>query len=159
MEGESARLAAISASINEIAKLEEIVRKQKAFVSSGGLAVEEDVRFHETLAKASGNKFVAHSVQMLRSHERLNYAVIAIRAQVGVTLAVQHEEIISAVRDRDPDRALKTMQEHIAGLIDEVERYWDRAFRKPSLPQNALSEELAPAKAAGSSGPGTNSAF
>jgi len=125
VEVEGARLAAMNASKKMIARLEEIVRKQKTSITSGSLAVEEDVRFHETLAKASGNQFIAYSVHLLRSRHWLNYAVIAIRAKLGAGLAVDHEEIIAAVKARNPDAALMTMQRHITTLLGEVERYWD----------------------------------
>src|SRR5439155_7144212 len=56
IEGESARLAAMNAPPRAIGKLEDTVRKQKNSLKRGGLAVEEDVRFHEPREQVSGNK-------------------------------------------------------------------------------------------------------
>jgi len=129
IEGESAHLAAINASPRDVARLQAIVRKQKSSLNSGNLAVKEDVGFHEMLAKISGNKFIAYSVHLLRSQEWLNYAVIAIRAKLGEGLVVEHEGIISAVRDHNSAAARSAMEQHITKLIAEVERYWHEVFR------------------------------
>jgi DNA-binding GntR family transcriptional regulator len=66
---------------------------------------------------------------LLRSQEWLNYAVIAIRAKLGAGLAVEHEDIISAVRDHDSAAARSAMEQHITKLMAEVERYWHEVFR------------------------------
>jgi len=128
IEGESARLAAIHATEKDVAKLVEIVQQQRNQVNSGGLAVKEDVDFHESLAKISGNRFIAYSVHLLRSHEWMNNAVIAIRTKLG-TPVVEHEKIIAAVRDHDPEAAQRIMQRHMTKMMSEVERYWDEVFR------------------------------
>jgi DNA-binding FadR family transcriptional regulator len=130
VEEESAALATINASPKTIAKLLEIVRRQKASISSGDLGVKEDVGFHESLAKASGNKIIVSLVHLLRSTEWMNYAIAAIRTEVGTRLVVDHEEIISAMRNRDSVAARMAMQQHITKLIEDVERYWEKAFRR-----------------------------
>ena len=130
IEGESARLAAENAPPKAIAKLEELVRRQKNSVQRGDLGVKEDVGFHESLAKASGNKFLAYTVHLLRSQEWMNYAIIAIRAKAGSSLGVDHEKIILAVKNRNPSRAQGEMHRHITKMIAEVEHYWEDVFRQ-----------------------------
>ena len=130
IEGESARLAATNASTRDIAKLEDIVHRQKDLVHKGNLGVREDVGFHESLAKASGNRFLASTVHLLRSQEWMNVAIIAIRAKVGVGLVVEHEKIIAALKERNPAAAQAAMQRHITKMIEEVERYWGEVFRQ-----------------------------
>ncbi|HEX4075808.1 MAG TPA: FCD domain-containing protein [Candidatus Acidoferrales bacterium] len=127
IEGESARLAALNASGNDVAKLEAIIRRQRHSMDGGGLAVKEDVSFHETLAKISGNRFIAYSVRLLRSHEWVNSAVIAIRAKFG-TPVVEHEGIIAAIKEGNSLGAQELMHQHISKMISEVERYWQEEF-------------------------------
>ena len=105
IETESAGLAAVCASQRVIAKLLQIVQEAKKIRSpreSSG--VEEDVDFHVSLAKASGNRVIFSLVRLLRAQEWINFAVIAIRAKVGTDFVVDHEEIIAALRDRNPVR-------------------------------------------------------
>jgi DNA-binding FadR family transcriptional regulator len=153
IEGESASLAAMNASRKAIAKLEGIVQKQKSSITKGDLGVEEDVGFHESLAKASGNQIIVSFVHLLRSQEWMNYALTAIRTKVGTSLVVDHEEIISAMKSRNPAAARIAMQQHISKLIGDVERYWNEAFRRtarssrPPIERERSLQSPAPAPA------------
>lgn len=128
IEGESARLAAMFATKKDIAMLEDIVRRQRNQVERGALGVKEDVDFHESLARISGNRFIAYSVHLLRSHEWMNNAVIAIRAKIGKPI-VDHEKLVAALRAHNPNSAQKIMEKHITRMMGEVERYWNKVFR------------------------------
>jgi DNA-binding FadR family transcriptional regulator len=133
IEAESASFAAVRASNALIAKLESIVQKQKDSIKRGEMGVREDVSFHETLAKASGNKVIFLTVHLLRSQEWMNYVVTAIRAKVGTSLVVDHENIVSALKARDASLARQAMERHIDQLLEDVERHW-KLFRKATRP-------------------------
>jgi GntR family transcriptional regulator, transcriptional repressor for pyruvate dehydrogenase complex len=126
IEEESAYLAAMNASAKDIARLEKSVHRQRIKIATGDLGVEQDVDFHENLAKASGNKFIAYCVHLLRSQDWMNYAVIAIRAKVGSGIVVDHEKVISAVRDHNPAAARTAMRRHIMKMTAEVKDYMKR---------------------------------
>lgn len=132
IEAEGAGLAAAHATQMDIVKLEAIVEKQKESIKRGELGVKEDNNFHETIAKASGNKVIFLTVHLLRSQEWMNYAVTAIRTRMGTRLAVDHEKIISALKDRDTLSARRAMEKHIDQLATDVERYW-KQFRQSEL--------------------------
>lgn len=129
IEAESAGLAAAHASKSLVAKLEALVQKQKDSIQRGEMGVREDVGFHETLAKASGNKVIFLTVRLLRSQEWMNYVVTAIRAKVGTSLVVDHENILSALKERNAALARRAMERHIDKLVEDVERYW-KLFRE-----------------------------
>ena len=130
IEVESAGLAALHASAASIAKLEEIVRKQKEAIKKGRLGVGEDVGFHEALAQASGNKIIATTVHLLRSQEWMNYVVTEIRNKVGTRLAVDHQKIISALKRHNSSLARSAMERHLNQLIADVERYGNLVLRR-----------------------------
>jgi len=132
VEVESAGLAALHASRASIAKLEEIVRNQRQSVAKGRMGVGEDVDFHEVLAKASGNRIIFTIVHLLRSQEWLNYVVTEIRTKVGTGLVVDHEKIISALKERDASTARKAMERHLNELIADVEKYWGLVLKRNS---------------------------
>jgi GntR family transcriptional regulator, transcriptional repressor for pyruvate dehydrogenase complex len=126
IEEESAYLAAMNASAKDIARLERSIHRQRIKIAAGDLGVEQDVDFHENLARASGNKFIAYCVHLLRSQDWMNYAVIAIRAKVGSGIVVDHEKVISAVRDHHPAAARTAMRRHIMKMTAEVKDYMRR---------------------------------
>ncbi len=126
-------MAATHATQTDIARLEAVVQKQKDSIERGEMGVKEDNSFHETLAKASGNKVIFLTVHLLRSQEWMNYAVTAIRSRMGTRLAVDHEKIISALKDRDTLSARRAMERHIDQLVADVERYW-KQFRQSEEP-------------------------
>lgn len=75
--------------------------------------IEQDLRFHLTLAKASQN-MVMHSV--IHGIQQLMYASMLQVLQnndLRETAARQHRIIATAVRDKDVDSAVKAMQEHL----------------------------------------------
>ena len=113
IETETAALAAVNATAQQIKVLEK-------FIEQGD--------FHDTIAEASGNSVLAAMVILLRSQIWLNQIIAAIRAKVGGRLAVDHEEIISAIKGRKPDLARKAMEQHLNKLISDVDRYWEQVF-------------------------------
>jgi GntR family transcriptional repressor for pyruvate dehydrogenase complex len=132
IEVESAGLAALHASRATIAKLEKIVHKQEEAIRKGRLGVGEDVGFHEALAEASGNNIISTTVHLLRSQEWMNYVVTEIRTKVGTRLAVDHQEIIAALKKRNSSLARNAMERHLTDLIADVDRYWHFVLRKKS---------------------------
>lgn len=128
IESETCALAASNGSVESIEGLEELIARQRASVTQGKMAVEEDIGFHETIAEASGNKVLAGLVHLLRSQKQLSYIVAAIRAKVHTRFVVDHEEILQAIKTRKPTVARQAMEQHIDKLINDVDRYWEHAF-------------------------------
>jgi GntR family L-lactate dehydrogenase operon transcriptional regulator len=128
IEGETAALAAANISDAEVDELEGIIRQQREQVERGESGVPQDMSFHERIAAVSGNSVLAAMVAMLRSQDRLNYIVTAIRTHVGSRLVVDHYRIVEGLRARDPDAAREAMQQHISRVIGDVERYWEQVF-------------------------------
>jgi len=142
IEEESAYLAAMNASAQDIARLEKSVRRQRKKIGAGDLGIEQDVDFHENLAKASGNRFIAYCVHLLRSQDWMNYAVIAIRAKVGSGIVVDHEKIISAVRDHNPAAARTAMRRHITKMTAEVRDFLKRPVHPITRSRRSAIEAL-----------------
>jgi DNA-binding FadR family transcriptional regulator len=142
IEEESAYLAAMNASANDIARLEKSVHRQRTKIANGDLGIEQDVDFHENLARASGNKFIAYCVHLLRSQDWMNYAVIAIRAKVGSGIVVDHEKVISAVENHNPVAARTAMRRHIMKITAEVKNYMMRPIHPIARSRRSAIEAL-----------------
>lgn len=131
IECEAAALAARNSSARTVRALRSIIEDQRRAIAHGETGVNEDVRFHETLAQASRNPVLASMVHLLRSHTQFNHLINAIRAKVGGQRIVDHEEILDAVSRGNESSARKTMERHITLLIGDVEKYWQLVFSDP----------------------------
>lgn len=129
VEGATAALAAEHATAQTIVSLENSLLRQEAIVSRGELGIEEDIDFHDQIARASGNPVLATLASLLRQHHRYNLAITSIRAAVGSRLVVDHSEILEAIKERNPVEARMAMKRHIRMLADDLTRYWTDSLR------------------------------
>jgi GntR family transcriptional repressor for pyruvate dehydrogenase complex len=128
IESETAALAAINATPEQVQMLEQLIAQGYDLVEHGETGVKADVDFHDTIAEASGNSILAALVIMLRSQVWLNQVIAAIRTKVGGRLVVDHEQIINAIKTHKPDLARKAMEQHLDKLISDVDTYWEQVF-------------------------------
>ena len=110
IEGEACALAAEHATPEQIERLEELVRKAREMVARGEMGVKQDTDFHDLIAEASGNRVLAAIVVILRSQAWLNSVIAAIRSKVGTRLVVDHDDVIKAIRDKNPKQAREAME-------------------------------------------------
>lgn len=129
IEREIIRLAVQRARDRDLRRLAQILRKQEQQVARGQLGVAEDVEFHDALAEIGGNKVLRQLLSVLRQQGQYTYVITYIRARVGGRLAVDHVEILEALRARDVDRAQRAVDDHLRKLMRDVERYWRQAVR------------------------------
>jgi DNA-binding GntR family transcriptional regulator len=50
------------------------------------------------------------------------------RKKVGEDYLSSHEEILEALKEHDPDKAEKSMAQHIEILKSEVRKYWNKFY-------------------------------
>jgi GntR family L-lactate dehydrogenase operon transcriptional regulator len=124
IESETASLAAKHASASAIRTMDDLLEQQQAQISKGGLAIEEDVLFHEEIARASRNAVLQSFVTLLRQNRRYNYIITSMRKVVGTRLVVDHRAILDAIRTHDSERARNAMADHIQKLAQDLNRSW-----------------------------------
>jgi GntR family transcriptional repressor for pyruvate dehydrogenase complex len=116
LEPAIAALAAERATLEEVAKLETILREQARQITEGETGMESDTRFHSTLAEAAKNgvllKLNEAIVDSLReTRERsLQMDGRPARSLTG------HREILAAIRDKDPVGAREAMLDHLEAI-------------------------------------------
>jgi GntR family transcriptional repressor for pyruvate dehydrogenase complex len=109
--------AAQNASGEEVAYMQEILRRQKEKVDQGELAIEEDSEFHYAIAQAARNSVVLKVLDAfmdLLRETRERSLQLEGRLQKSF---VGHRRILEAIRKQDVRAAEKAMLQH----IDEVE--------------------------------------
>lgn len=108
--------AAVNATEEEILQLEEILARQKERVDRGELAIEEDSKFHYTIAQAARNSVVLKVLDVFMDflkESREHSLQVEGRPQRSLN---SHRRIVSAIARRDPEAAEKAMRRHIATI-------------------------------------------
>jgi len=115
VEAEAAALAATRVSDDQLRAL------RARLVESGSRQVPPgperwraaDSRFHMAVAEASDNPYVLHAVHRVRAElAHALDALILLQAAAGPAAAVEHEAILAALQERDPDAARAAAARH-----------------------------------------------
>ena len=126
IERQLARLAAMNATASEIKVMEQVVVVHHQHTDMGLITSDDDVTFHKLVALAAKNKILIATMDFIRNDTQLTPILEYIRVQVGGHLAISHDEIIQAIKAKDPQRAEEAMINHIESLIGDVNKYWSK---------------------------------
>jgi DNA-binding FadR family transcriptional regulator len=131
MEAEVAALAALRRTPGQLAEIEHALRRIEDAVAAGQDGVEEDARFHQTIAAATGNpywiRFVEMFAQPIRSAVKVTRANEARREDFSRQVQNEHEQIVSAIAAGDAQRARAAAANHMEHAAQRV-RAADREF-------------------------------
>jgi GntR family transcriptional repressor for pyruvate dehydrogenase complex len=117
LEPALAARAAVHASGEEIAHLEEILRRQREKTTRGESTVEEDSQFHYAIALAAGNSVVHRLLDVLMDLLRETRArSLQVEGRLERSLA-GHRRVLDAIKRRDADGAERAVRQH----LDEIE--------------------------------------
>jgi DNA-binding GntR family transcriptional regulator len=121
LEGLSARLAAHRASEDDLVVLEALRQEQAATPAEDSRRLfEVDHRFHQAVAQAAHNKYLADALERLFGlSQRLWYLAIP---QLGFlpSAVEKHLDLVDAIADNDADSAQKIMRSHVQEFYDRV---------------------------------------
>lgn len=122
-EGEAAALAAAAISDDQVAELRDLLAKMDRARDSDS-AFDADKRFHLAIAEATGNSLIASVIERLwtvREQSPLCVHMFARARGKGVTPRVnEHELIVDALADRDPQAARDAMRTHLRRVTDDL---------------------------------------
>jgi len=114
LEGRAAELAARNIDDAELTELERL----RAPLGTSGMSLDYDEyahRFHGIIARASRSRRLAEMIEVTYTDvRRLQYSGIG--RPVAEESNREHDAIVRALRERDPERAARAMVEHIRGL-------------------------------------------
>jgi GntR family transcriptional repressor for pyruvate dehydrogenase complex len=117
LEVHNATLAAKRAGRGEIADMEMSIAAMRAGVDNSEAFHTADVRFHENLAAASGNRLLVFLIEAfaepLRESRLRSFAGHQARGGGIDDVIEQHEAILDAVRARNPKHAAQAMRYHL----------------------------------------------
>lgn len=125
LEVPAVRLAAAHRDEKDLVELADILETQKTISVHDPRVPSLDENFHATIARASGNRVLASFVSALhRQTEPVLY--LDLSPEVGRTTVRQHQQILAAITDQDPDTAEACMIEHLTYLRQHLLAYHAR---------------------------------
>jgi len=120
LEPPLAARAATHASDEEVAEMEEILRRQDEKLRLGRLAIEEDSEFHYSVAMASGNTVVLKVLDILMDLLReTRERSLQLDGRPEKSLA-GHRRILAAIKRHDGEAAKAAMRRHIEDIEEIV---------------------------------------
>jgi len=126
LECNAVMMAARRATDEDIRDMEQSLRDMEAQIGAGGLGSDQDVTFHMAVAYATKNMVQIHIMKTF--YDLLFYGIKSNLQHLytePTTLEIiirQHNHILEAIRDRDPDAAYSAMREHIIFVLDFVHK-------------------------------------
>jgi len=119
LEVPSVRLAAVNRTAEQIERLLAIVEQQKAASVDDPEIPELDRKFHGLIARASGNRVLASFVAALHhATEPVHY--LDLSPEVGRETVKQHQRIVRAIEQQDPDAGEAGIIEHLDYLRTHI---------------------------------------
>ena len=120
LEPALAARAAVHATSEEIAHLQDVLRRQEAKVRAREPAIEEDAEFHYGLAVAAGNAVVRRVVDVLMDLLRESRArALQVPGRAERSLA-GHRRVLRAIEQRDAAAAEAAMNRHLGEITRVV---------------------------------------
>jgi GntR family transcriptional regulator, transcriptional repressor for pyruvate dehydrogenase complex len=118
LEGECAALAAARRTPEQLASMGEAVDAMIEGLASEDGFIDADLRFHMTVADATGNRIATHLMHAIRGLLQRALASVYHVAGSPDRAIEMHQLILEAIRDRRPDVARARMHAH----VESVER-------------------------------------
>jgi len=122
IEGYAARLAAARMTPSALDELQRLHREMDRAVADADAEsfIAQDRRFHELLARGSGNRYVeAVLLNIYNQHLRLWYYLFAKQGGLSETVH-EHQGLIGALVRRNPDEAESAMRAYVARLARQI---------------------------------------
>ena len=117
LELKGVKLAAIRRTTDDLVRMENALRAYSDKVNAGEDAVQEDLLFHLAIARASGNPtlntFMLKITPEIINNFEKHHVCDKDNAFIGIQ---EHNTIIDAIRDNDPDAAKDAMKKHFKAL-------------------------------------------
>ena len=137
VEPAAMRLTAERATAKDIAEVEVAYAGMKRAVVDGGDYVTFDLRFHQGLLRACGNRMLVQMSKALGALLRTSFEISTRRKDGPRNSLPLHREVLDAVIAHDPDRAEKAIRVLIDGARTDIEQVLASRGRLPRLTEPA----------------------
>lgn len=137
MEQETARIAALSATAEDIAKIRSYkeMREKKYYnsLSDSGYADhyhEMDMLFHRSIAQATHNSVFINFLDIIRNSINFHQNRASSRPGMFEITTTHHDRIFWAIANHEPDKAAKAMLDHLEDVEQEVNKFEEKPTKE-----------------------------
>ena len=124
LEAMAARLAAVRATENQLIKMSNAIDMIKAEVMQPNpnpvKLAELNGEFHELVAEASGNKYIAATLKQIRLKLKIVRVNIFTSYSRRLEEAKEHGDVYEAIKSRNPETAFVKMLNHEQNVLEYV---------------------------------------
>ena len=139
----AARLAALHATPASLAVIED--RLEEYYAARQGGDQEEmlnaDLRFHEAIAEASGNRTLVDMLSMLSDWTKL-FMQFGMPPRPVSSTGATHRRIVAAIRSGDKDLSATTMRKHLVAGKASLLRHMEESGRPADPADQAVYAEV-----------------
>jgi GntR family transcriptional repressor for pyruvate dehydrogenase complex len=116
LEAAIAGMAAVKISDDEIEAIVENVRQAAVHIDDEQIFLERDLELHEMIVKAGGNRVIPVFMQSINKLSLLIRKQSNAQPNIRQNTIRDHELIIKAMKDHNPEEAKRAMDQHIANV-------------------------------------------
>lgn len=118
LEGLAARLAAHHATPEEVHVLRAMVEDDRALIGDPAALARANRRFHKQLHLASHNRFLVQQLDLVYRSMALLATTSLSAAGRGSAALAEHDAIVRAVEQQNPDAAYGALRQHISRAFE-----------------------------------------
>jgi DNA-binding FadR family transcriptional regulator len=137
VEPAAIRFAAQRATAQDLDSLEAAFAGMRHAVYEGGDYVTHDLRFHQGLLRASGNRMLVQMSKALSALLRTSFEISTRRKDGPLISLPMHRAVLDAIISRDPDAAEAAAHRLITSAGEDIEQVLASRRRLPVLSQPA----------------------
>ena len=123
VERETARLAAMRATDDELRTLQSLYDQHVRQKASGSDAVLENREFHLFIARIAKSRVLETALELILAESSVSQVLIRMRRKAGSRSGSEHPRIVSAILRRDAKAAEAAMMQHIDNIIRDLYRF------------------------------------
>ena len=143
VEPAAVRMAAERATAKDIAEIEAAFEGMRKAIEEGGDYVKYDLRFHQALLRACGNRMIIQMSQALSALLRTSFEISTSRKDGPRNSLPMHRAVLDAVIAHNPVKAEKAILVLIAGAHKDIEQVLGSRKKLPRLGRPASQLTLA----------------
>jgi DNA-binding FadR family transcriptional regulator len=137
IEPAAVRMAAERATAADIAEIESAYAGMKQAIEQGGDDVAADLRFHQGLLRAGGNRMMVQMSKAIGALLRTSFEISASRPDGPASSLHLHRSVLDAVIARSPQKAERASRVLIHGARDDIKQVLASRRKLPLLAQPA----------------------
>jgi DNA-binding FadR family transcriptional regulator len=133
VEPAAVRMAAERATAKDIAEIEAAYEGMRKAIEEGGDYVKYDLRFHQALLRACGNRMIIQMSQALSALLRTSFEISTSRKDGPRSSLPLHRAVLDAVIAHNPVKAEKAILVLITGAHKDIEQVLGSRKKLPRL--------------------------